>query len=86
MYVTKERATLLHETDGGLALVATDIVNNRVKRHWAALSAAGLRLIKIWVPDLRQPGFPEEASRQCAVVAAADAGEQDLQDFMSPGR
>ncbi|MGM0695066.1 MAG: antitoxin MazE family protein [Pseudomonadota bacterium] len=63
-------------------MVATDNVNNRVKRHRAALRAAGLRPIQIWVPDTRQPGFAEEARRQCATVAAADARDQGLQDFM----
>lgn len=63
-------------------MVATNDVNIRVNKHRAALRAAGLRPIQIWVPDTRQPGFSEEARRQCAVVAAADAGDRDLQDFM----
>ncbi len=63
-------------------MVTTNNVNNRVKKHRAALRAAGLRPIQIWVPDTRQPGFAEEARRQCAAAAAADAGDQDLQDFM----
>jgi len=63
-------------------MVATNDVNNRVKRHRAALRAAGLRPIQIWVPDTRHPGFAEEARRQCAIVAAADAGDHDLQDVM----
>ena len=63
-------------------MVATNTVNNRVQKQRAALSAAGLRPIQIWVPDTRQPDLAEEARRQCAVVAAADAGDQDLQDFM----
>jgi hypothetical protein len=62
--------------------VATNDVNTRVKKHRAALRAAGLRPIQIWVPDTRRPGFAEEARRQCAIVAAADAGDRDLQDFM----
>ena len=63
-------------------MVATNNVNNRVKKHRAGLRAAGLRPIQIWVPDTRQPGFAEEARRQCAVVATADAGDQDLKDVM----
>ena len=63
-------------------MAATDDVNTRVKRHRAALRAAGLRPIQIWVPDTRRPGFAEEARRQCAIVAAADARDHDLQDFM----
>ncbi|WP_416137077.1 antitoxin MazE family protein [Halomonas sp. HK25] len=63
-------------------MAATNNVNRRVQRHRAALRAAGLRPIQIWVPDTRQPGFAEEARRQCAIVAAADAGDRDLQDLM----
>ena len=62
--------------------MATNDVNTRVKKHRAALRAAGLRPIQIWVPDTRQPGFAQEARRQCAIVAAADAGDRDLEDFM----
>ncbi|MBE0490441.1 MAG: antitoxin MazE family protein [Halomonas sp.] len=63
-------------------MVASNNVNDRVKKHRAALRAASLRPIQIWVPDTRQPGFAEEARRQCAAVAAADAGDQELQDVM----
>lgn len=63
-------------------MAATNDVNTRVKKHRAALRAAGLRPIQIWVPDTRRPGFAEEVRRQCAIVAAADAGDRDLQDFM----
>ena len=63
-------------------MVATNDVNSRVKKHRSALRAAGLRPIQIWVPDTRKPGFAEEARRQAAVVAAADARDSDLQDFM----
>lgn len=63
-------------------MVANDNVNSRVKKHRDALRAAGLRPIQIWVPDTRRPGFAEEVRRQCAIVAAADAGDRDLQDFM----
>lgn len=63
-------------------MMSTNDVNTRVKKHRGALRAAGLRPIQIWVPDTRQAGFAEEARRQCANVAAADAGDRSLQDFM----
>lgn len=63
-------------------MVASNDVNTRVKKHRAALRASGLRPIQIWVPDTRSPGFAEEARRQCAIVAATDAGERDLGEFM----
>ncbi|MDP2698932.1 antitoxin MazE family protein [Thalassospira sp.] len=57
-------------------------VSERVKKHRAALRAAGLRPIQIWVPDTRRPGFAEECRRQCLVVAKAEAEDRDLADFM----
>ncbi|MGM0785809.1 MAG: antitoxin MazE family protein [Pseudomonadota bacterium] len=63
-------------------MVATKDVNTRVKKHRSALRAAGLRPIQIWVPDTRSSGFAEEARRQCAIVAAADAEDRDLASFM----
>ncbi|MBA2318171.1 MAG: antitoxin MazE family protein [Euzebyales bacterium] len=46
----------------------------RVREYRARLRAQGLRPIQIWVPDVRAPGFAEEAHRQSrAVAASADA-------------
>ena len=36
----------------------------RVNKHRAALRAAGLRPVQIWVPDTRSHGFAEECRRQ----------------------
>lgn len=57
-------------------------VTERVRKRRAALRAAGLRPVQIWVPDTRRPGFDEEVRRQCQIVAAADAADAELQDFM----
>lgn len=57
-------------------------VSQRVRKRRAALRAAGLRPIQIWVPDTRRPGFAEECRRQSLVVAAADAVDNDLDAFM----
>lgn len=57
--------------------------NDRVRKHRAALRAAGLRPIQIWVPDTRRAGFTEECRRQARLVAAADAADQDLDVFLS---
>lgn len=50
----------------------------RVQKHRAALRAAGLRPVQIWVPDTRAPGFAEEYRRQAALVAAADAKDDEM--------
>lgn len=61
--------------------MATD-VNVRVKKHRAALRAAGLRPIQLWIPDTRKTGFADEIRQQCRKVAEADAADQELDDFM----
>lgn len=57
-------------------------VNERVKKRRENLRAAGLRPLQIWVPDTRRPGFAEECRRQSRVVAAADAADSDLLNFL----
>jgi hypothetical protein len=49
----------------------------RVREHRARLRKQGLRPIQIWVPDVRAPGFAEEAHRQARVVAASQAAGDD---------
>lgn len=57
-------------------------VSMRVRKRRDALRAAGLRPVQIWVPDMRRPGFAEECLRQARVVAAADAADIELDDFL----
>jgi hypothetical protein len=49
----------------------------RVGEHRARLRAQGLRPVQIWVPDVRAPGFAEEAHRQSRAVAASDQANDD---------
>lgn len=62
--------------------MTTTPVNARVQKHRAALRAAGLRPVQIWVPDTRRPGFDAECRRQSILVDQADQADADLQDFM----
>ena len=57
-------------------------VSERVQQRRAALRAAGLRPVQIWVPDTRRPGFAAECRRQAALVAEADRTDTDMQNFM----
>ncbi len=50
----------------------------RVEKRRAALRAAGLRPIQIWVPDTRRPGFAKECLRQAKLVAEADRADAEL--------
>lgn len=71
---------VLHETNEGD--MANMPVSSRVQKHRDALRAAGLRLVQIWVPDSRRPGFADECRRQCLVVAQADRADAELQHGM----
>jgi hypothetical protein len=57
----------------------------RVARHRAALRAAGLRPIQIWVPDVRTRAFASQAHRQSLAVAESshDAVDQAFIDEIS---
>jgi len=57
-------------------------VTERVKKRRAALRAAGLRPLQIWVPDTRLPGFAEECRRQSQLVALADMADADMLDVL----
>jgi|WetSurMetagenome_2_1015567.scaffolds.fasta_scaffold143438_3 hypothetical protein len=54
----------------------------RVQKRRAALRAAGLRPIQIWVPDTRRPGFAEECLRQTKMIAEADHADTELMGFL----
>lgn len=55
--------------------------SERVRIHRENLRAAGLRPIQIWVPDVRQPGFADECTRQSRMVHQS-IDENDLLDFI----
>lgn len=52
-------------------------VKNRVQAYRQRMRAQGLRPVQIWVPDVRSSHFADEAARQSALVAAADATGDD---------
>lgn len=43
-------------------------ISERVGKYRAALRAAGLRPVQIWVPDTRRKGFAEECRRQSRML------------------
>jgi len=53
----------------------------KVEAHRQRLRKQGLRPIQIWVPDVRAPGFAEEAHRQSLAVARSRR-EKDDQAFI----
>lgn len=57
----------------------------RVRRHRAALRAAGMRPVQIWVPDVRARTFASAARKQSRMVAesAFARGDQAFIDAIS---
>lgn len=52
-------------------------VSDRVRKHRAALRAAGLRPIQMWVPDVRSRAFAAKAHRQSLAVARSPHARED---------
>lgn len=52
------------------------------KRHRAALRAAGLRPIQIWVPDTRREGFAAECRRQ-SLLLRDDLHERETLEWLA---
>lgn len=53
----------------------------RVRKHRESLRARGLRPVQIWVPDIRKPGFAEEAHRQ-SLASCNDPHEKEVLDLI----
>jgi len=47
---------------------------DKFRRYRARKKAAGLREIRMWVPDINAPGFKERLDKQ---IAAINASEED---------
>ena len=43
----------------------------KFQRYRTAKRQRGMRLLRIWVPDPRAPGFKEEAHRQATILRAS---------------
>ena len=64
---------------------------DKFTRYRANRRVQGMRLLRVWVPDPRLPGFREEARRQAALLRDApeevealsfiDAAAADLDDW-----
>ena len=61
----------------------SSIINARVQKRTLGRRRAGLRLVQMWVPDTRHPGFAEECRRQSLAVALADQADEQLERLMN---
>jgi len=54
---------------------------DKFQRYRATRRARGMKLLRIWVPDPRAPGFPEEVERQASLLRGAPE-EREALDFI----
>lgn len=58
-------------------LAGTDGLD-KFRRYRATRHARGMRLLRVWVPDPRAPGFREEAQRQAQLLRGAPEEHEAL--------
>lgn len=80
---TRHERSLLHVTFGMNFSMATTQVSVRVRKHRSALRKAGLRPVRIRVPDTRQRGSAAKRHRQCQLVSQADVADTLLEQLAS---
>jgi len=54
---------------------------DKFQRYRATRHASGMKLLRVWVPDPRAPGFREEARRQALLLRGAPE-EFEALDFI----
>lgn len=54
---------------------------DKFQRYRANRRASGMKLLRVWVPDPRAPGFRSEAERQALLLRNAPE-ERDALDFI----
>lgn len=53
----------------------------RIRVYRARMRRKGLRLVQVWLPDVRNPWFVAEARRQSLLVSR-DSSEREIADFL----
>ena len=66
--------------------MAKDAQQRSVDQYRARMRKAGLRLVQLWVPDTRAPGFAAECQRQSAAAKKKKRLEKDVLDWIEAGR
>ena len=57
-------------------------VRKSVQRYRQRMRQAGLRLVQLWVPDTRAPGFVEECRRQSRAAARNKRAESEVMTWI----
>lgn len=63
-----------------------DSSRQSVQRYRDRMRRAGLRLVQLWVPDARVPGFAGECHRQSRSAAASQPSEAEVMTWIEKTR
>jgi hypothetical protein len=63
-------------------MAKTTSAHKSVKRYRDRMRRAGFRLVQMWVPDTRAPGFKKECRRQAREAAKHKQLEDDVLDWI----
>jgi hypothetical protein len=57
-----------------------------VQRYRKKMQRAGLRLVQLWIPDTKAPGFAEECRRQSRVASKRRGAEKQVLTWLDETR
>ena len=57
-----------------------------VQRHRDRMRSSGLKLVQVWVPDSRAPGFAEECRRQSRSASRSRVAERKAMAWVDATR
>lgn len=63
-----------------------NVQQRSVEKYRARMRKAGFRLVQLWVPDTRAPGFAAECQRQSQAAAAKKRLEKETLDWIDASR
>ena len=58
---------------------ASPDATSKFKRYRNSKREKGMRLLRVWIPDTRHPGFAREAERQAALLRGRPEEREALQ-------
>ena len=67
-----------------IGVTVSDGSKERTRKHREGMRAKGYRLLTIWVPDARKPGFAEEVRRQSLALQESEAEKRYLEELALP--
>lgn len=62
-----------------------DEIKKRAPSHRARMRAAGLRPLRIWVPDTTDPAFAEKVRLQAKALSQNDPAGDEIMDEIEAG-